>query len=116
MDDVPKECYLVAAGVLILVVLVAVCRESPRRARFQPDLGGYSPPYFALTNYPNPRFANLTVPLSPALEATIADSAVQPQSDCVLSPGGQCRLAVGGLGTCDPTGRPVCVGKQKKKL
>lgn len=117
--------WLICGLVVLSVVVIAGngsfqfgCSGSRDRDRdfFKPDLGGYSPPYFALTNYPNPAFSNLTVPLSPALEKTLIAEPAEAQSDCILTPGGQCHLASGGLGTCDAFGKPFCIKKTKKKL
>ena len=118
-----NSTWIVCGLVVLGAILVAGAGSdqfncSGRRDRdfFKPDLGGYSPPYYAITNYPNPRFSNITVPLSPTLTKTLIDEPGEPNSDCLLSPGGQCHLASGGLGTCDAFGQPMCMKKIKKKL
>lgn len=113
--------WIVCGVIVLIVILVAgaprdACRRSPARDFFKPALGGYSPPYYAITNYPNPRFSNITVPLTPTLTATLLDDPGEPNSDCLLTPGGQCHLASGGLGTCDALGKSMCMKKIKKKL
>lgn len=118
-----NETWIVCGVVVLAVILLGSvrndefqCSRTPDRDFFKPDLGGYSPPYFAITNYPNPAYTNITMPLTPSLEKTLVSEMAEVQSDCLLSPGGQCHLASGGLGTCDPVGRPFCIKKIKKKL
>jgi len=118
-----NSTWIVCGLIVLGVILVAgagsdqfQCAGSRDRDFFKPDLGGYSPPYYAITNYPNPAFTNITVPLSPTLSSTLIDEPAEAQTDCLLTPGGQCHLASGGLGTCDAFGKPFCIKKTKKKL
>jgi len=107
-------------GFGILLAVTAQCRLScpggrnrnRERDTFKPLLGGIAPPYYAITNYPNPAYTNLTIPLPLPLEDVLREAPGEKQSDCILTPGGECHLASGGMGVCDPYGEPVCYKKK----
>ncbi len=109
-------------GFGILLAVTAQCRLScpggrnrnrnRERDTFKPLLGGITPPYYAITNYPNPAYTNLTIPLPLPLEDVLREAPGEKQSDCILTPGGECHLASGGMGVCDPYGEPVCYKKK----
>ena len=65
-----------------------------------PLRGNVNPSFFDINNFPNPNFTNLRVPLDREMQNYIVDQVGEPNSDCMLNPGGQCHLASGGLGIC----------------
>lgn len=107
-------CIVIGIGVIIwLVTQCSLSCSSGRRDSFKPAQAGMFPPggvgpvpghihpaTYNITNFPNPDFTNLTVPLDRNMQQTIVDNVGEPNSDCMLTPGGQCHLASGGLGTC----------------
>ncbi len=88
------------------------CPAQGRRDSFEPTLGGVRAPYYALTNYPNPAYTNVTIPLPLPLEQSLRESPGEKNSDCLLTPGGECHLASGGIGICEDSNRGMCLKKK----
>ena len=109
----------VVVGIGVILWIVTQCSlscSSGRRDTFKPAQAGMFPPggvgpvpghihpaTYNITNFPNPDFINLTVPLDRDMQQAIVDNGGEPNSDCMLNPGGQCHLASGGLGICGAT-------------
>ena len=104
---------LIGLGVLIWIVTQCSLRCSSRRKENWQRAGEYRPggirpvPGTAIPSYYNINsrgpFINATVPMDRDMEDYIIDQVGEPNSDCMLTPGGQCHLASGGLGTCGNT-------------
>lgn len=111
--------FVVGLGVLLwLVTQCSLSCDSNQKenwggAHVQPGMrplggippvpGDVNPSCFDINNCPNPNFTNIRVPLDREMQNYIVDQASEPNSDCMLTPGGQCHLASGGLGVCGPT-------------
>ncbi len=113
-DSLWTICIFIGIGVIIwLVTQCSLSCSSGRRDSFKPAQAGMFPPggvgpvpghihpaTYNITNFPNPDFTNLTIPLDRVMQQNIVNNVGEPNSDCMLTPGGQCHLASGGLGTC----------------
>ena len=113
-DSLWTICIFIGFGVIIwLVTQCSLSCSSGRRDSFKPAQAGMFPPggvgpvpghihpaTYNITNFPNPDFTNLTIPLDRVMQQNIVNNVGEPNSDCMLTPGGQCHLASGGLGTC----------------
>jgi len=108
--------FVIGIGIIIwLVTQCSLTCSSGRRDAFKPAQAGMFPPggvgpvpghihpsTYNITNFPNPDFTNLTLPLDREMQQDIVNQVGEPNSDCMLNPGGQCHLASGGLGICGP--------------
>ena len=108
-------CCVVGIGVLLWIVTQCslTCSSNQKEYWAQAGMhpigginsvpGTVRPSGFKIDNVPNPNFTNLSVPLNREMDQFIINQPGEPNSDCMLTPGGQCHLASGGLGVCGPT-------------
>ena len=107
-------CVVVGIGVLLWIVTQCslTCSSNQKESWSQagmhpiggvpPVPGNVIPANYKIDNVPNPNFTNFSVPLNREMQQFITNQLSEPNSDCMLTPGGQCHLASGGLGICGP--------------
>ena len=107
-------CVVVGIGVLLWMVRQCslTCSSNQKESWAQagqhpiggvgPVPGTENPANFKVDNIRNPNFTNFAVPLTREMQQFIINQLSEPNSDCMLTPGGQCHLASGGLGICGP--------------
>ena len=115
-NDVNPLWIVCVVGIGVLLWIVMQCsltcssnqKESWSQAGMHP-IGGVPPvpgnvipANYKIDNVPNPNFTNFSVPLNREMQQFITNQLSEPNSDCMLTPGGQCHLASGGLGICGP--------------
>ena len=107
-------CVVVGIGVLIWIVMQCslTCSSNQKESWAQAGLhpiggvrsvpGTEKPANYKIDNITNPNFTNFAVPLTREMQQFIINQLSEPNSDCMLTPGGQCHLPSGGLGICGP--------------
>ena len=105
---------VVGIGVLLWIVMQCslTCSSNQKEYWAQSGMypiGGVGPvpgtelsANYKIDNINNPNFTNVAVPLSREMSQFIINQPSESNSDCMLTPGGQCHLASGGLGICGP--------------